>query len=775
MKHQTLIKKLRAGLKSDVTGNKANSLIFLHRYGFNIPLTYLVTVQAHERFVAEGAIVIEELKKELANLPDKIYAVRSSTTAEDSKDFTFAGQFQTLINVSGVGNILDAIIKVWDSATFLTDNEYVRRSGVSQLACAVIIQEMIPSKLAGVSFSRNPVTDQNEIVIEAVEGFGEELVQKGVTPMRWRIKNDVIFEGDDHHHLIHVIRQVAHDTYKLKRYYGHHIDIEWAYDGEQLFYLQLRKITARKEINIYSNKMAREMLPGQVKPLVWSVNIQLVNSTWIDLISEITGPLKIKPDDLAKPFYFQAYFNVSTLSRVFSEFGLSSDNLEQLMIRDDGSKHSFKPGLKTLKHSFRIIRFLYTKLRFEKRYLREYDYLKSKSQHLEKQMKENFSLENYPEYYATLFADCKRITYLNIVIPMLMTISHKKLKKRLKRISLDYNNLDFGPDFPLLAVYSPSDAMQKIKDEIEALPAHIREKILSLEDLRKHKEADHITERIDSFINDFGHFSESGNDLSYPKWKEDPEMVFKMITDYSTPEKNADHYSLSEMKNTGIKTSPSLMRLYMKAGRFKVYREQISSLYIFGYGLFRLIFLKLGIDFASRGIINSENDIFYLSKEEVDGIINKFDTSSPVNYRELIMSRKNEMDQTKDIPLPPVIYGEEAPLPDKGNMRNKSGTGTSPGTFTGTTRVVRRTEDFSSVVNGEVLLIPFSDVSWTSVLVNAGAIVSETGGMLSHSSIIAREMGIPSLASVANACAVGSGKRVTVNGSNGLLTIHDDD
>ncbi len=349
------------------------------------------------------------------------------------------------------------------------------------------------------------------------------------------------------------------------------------------------------------------------------------------------------------------------------------------------------------------------------------------------------------------------------------------MKKKLKRISLDYNNLDFGPDFPLLAAYSPSDAMQKIKDEIEALPAHIREKILSLEDLRKHKEADHITERIDSFINDFGHFSESGNDLSYPKWKEDPEMVFKMITDYSSPEKNSDHYSLSEMKNAGTKIPSALMRLYSKAGKFKIYREQISSLYIFGYGMFRLIFLKLGKDFASRGIINSENDIFYLSKQEVDSIINKFDNSSPINYRELIMSRKNEMDQTKDIPLPPVIYGEEAPLPDKGNMRNKSGTGTSPGTFTGTTRVVRRTEDFSSVVNGEVLLIPFSDVSWTSVLVNAGAIVSETGGMLSHSSIIAREMGIPSLASVANACAVGSGKRVTVNGSNGLLTIHDDD
>lgn len=775
MKHQTLIKKLRAGLKSDVTGNKANSLIFLHRYGFNIPLTYLVTVQAHKRFLAEGAIVIEELKKELANLPDKIYAVRSSTTAEDSKDFTFAGQFQTLINVSGAGNMLDAVIKVWDSATFLTDNEYVRRSGVSELACAVMVQEMIPSKLAGVSFSRNPVTDQNEIVIEAVEGFGEDLVQKGVTPMRWRIKNDLIFEGDDHHPLIDVIRQVARDTNKLKRYYGHHIDIEWVYDGAQLFYLQLRRITARKEINIYSNKLAREMLPGQVKPLVWSVNIQMVNSTWIDLISEITGPLEIKPDDLAKPFYYQAYFNVSTLSKVFSEFGLSSDNLEQLMIRDDGNKHTFKPGIRTLKHSFRIIRFLYTKFSFEKRYLREYDHLKSKFQELEKELRISFSIDNYPEHYATLFADCKRITYLNIVIPMLMTISHKRFKKRLKRINLDYNNLDFGPDFPLLAAYSPSEAMQKIKDEIEALPAPVRAKVLSLEDIRKIKEAEQVTKIIDSFIHDFGHFSESGNDLSYPKWKEDPEMVFKMITDYSSPEKNADHFSLSEMKKTGIKIPPSLGRLYRKAGRFKVYREQTSSLFIFGYGLFRLIFLKLGKDFSSRGIIDAESDIFYLSKEEVDDIINKFDTSSPVNYRELVKSRKNEMEQTKDIPLPPVIYGEEAPLPDKGNMRNKSGTGTSPGTYTGTTRVVRRTEDFSSVVNGDVLLIPFSDVSWTSVLVNAGAIVSETGGMLSHSSIIAREMGIPSLASVANACAVGSGKRVTVNGSNGLLSIHDDD
>ena len=79
----------------------------------------------------------------------------------------------------------------------------------------------------------------------------------------------------------------------------------------------------------------------------------------------------------------------------------------------------------------------------------------------------------------------------------------------------------------------------------------------------------------------------------------------------------------------------------------------------------------------------------------------------------------------------------------------------------------------AKVKKGDVLLIPFSDVSWTPVLSMAGAIVSETGGLLSHCSIIAREMGIPALASVENACSIGNGVTVSVDGSNGILTIHD--
>jgi len=241
----------------------------------------------------------------------------------------------------------------------------------------------------------------------------------------------------------------------------------------------------------------------------------------------------------------------------------------------------------------------------------------------------------------------------------------------------------------------------------------------------------------------------------------------------SPAEQGSRLYTLSDIQNNGLKIKPSLRRIYKKAGNFKVYREQISSLYIYGYGQFRRLFIKLGKNMKERGIIDSEYDIFYLRKEEIDAVPEKIETSQINQYKDIIQKRKNEMEETKDIVLPTVIYGEEAPVLERGKVKNHSGIGTSSGSYSGRTRVVQRTDDFNAVQKGDILLIPFSDVSWTPILVKAGAIVSETGGLLSHCSIIAREMGIPALVSVENACALGSGLTATADGSNGVLTIHD--
>lgn len=221
-----------------------------------------------------------------------------------------------------------------------------------------------------------------------------------------------------------------------------------------------------------------------------------------------------------------------------------------------------------------------------------------------------------------------------------MSYYHRKLKKQLLKTKLDYNNLDFRQDFPLLARYAPIISMRGIRRQIDDLPDNIRENCITLEKLRSFKEAANIVKEIDDFLKEFGHLSESGNDFSYIKWEEDPEMVFRMILQTSPDESGARMYSLDELRKNGTMIRPSLLRIYNKAGRFKVYREQISSLYIYGYGLFRRLFLNLGKEFTFRGIINSGNDIFYLSKEEIDTIIKDIEMSQFIGHQELVNQRK---------------------------------------------------------------------------------------------------------------------------------------
>jgi phosphoenolpyruvate synthase/pyruvate phosphate dikinase len=773
MRNSRLIKPLRSGLSLSDTGNKANSLLYLHKFRFRIPSTYILTTGIYDNYLKNKQYFLVELRQELLRLPDKSYAVRSSTTSEDSEDFTYAGQFKTLININGAENLLKAIQEIWDSAFCCKETEYNKRTNRNKTGCAVIIQEMISSKLAGVSFSRNPLTNQQEIIIEAVEGPGEDLVQKGLTPLRWKFRKNTLAEGDRHYKYISLIGRIAADTSKLRRLFRKDVDVEWVFDGNHVYYVQFRQITGMRALNIYSNKLAKEMLPGQIKPLVWSINIPLVNGTWVRLLSEITGKLDIRPEDLAHSFYYRTYFNIEALSKIFREFGLSSNDLEKLMLSSDDSKPSFKPGFKILRHIFRIIKFFHHKLTFEKSFLNEYPKLKLDYEKIRTDLESDFLLKDYPRFYSILYEKGKLLTYLNIIIPILMQIYNKKLKKKLEQRGINYELLDFNSDFPELQNLSPVSSIKLIRDKIDSLPDVIKECCVSPEDLKLYPETQSILHDFEIFLKKFGHFSESGNDFSVAKWQENPGQVFNMILKSESARSKLGMITFDRLKDEGINTGSGLRRIYLKAGKFKVYREQISSLFIFGHGLFRLLYLNVGREFRKLGIIESDEDIFYLGREEIEKTLAYIESADLNTKQHIVNIRKKEMGMTRDYLLPSVIYGEQAPILEVGKIKNHFGVGSSSGVFTGITRVVKGPNDFDSVFRGDVLIIPFSDVSWTPILTLAGAIVSETGGLLSHCSIIAREMGIPALVSVENACSVGNSLKVTVDGSNGILTIHD--
>jgi pyruvate,water dikinase len=280
-----------------------------------------------------------------------------------------------------------------------------------------------------------------------------------------------------------------------------------------------------------------------------------------------------------------------------------------------------------------------------------------------------------------------------------------------------------------------------------------------------------LREGIAQFLKQFGHLSDSGNDFSHQPWRENPDLVLRMVVTH-TPHKGSavDRVRYQDLELPPLRR-PLFKSVYGRARRFRWYREAVSSLYTLGYGLFRDYYLALGEHFACRGIIDRKDDVFFLYKEEVRDIVES--GSSPADYRELIVQRKDEIEAVRDVAPPDMIFGDQAPPLEPEQGQGLKGIATSQGRYTGLARVLQGIQDMGKVQEGDVLVIPYSDVGWTPLFARAGAVVAESGGILSHSSIIAREYGIPAVVSVPGACQLEDGACVTVDGYRGEIVVHE--
>ena len=142
------------------------------------------------------------------------------------------------------------------------------------------------------------------------------------------------------------------------------------------------------------------------------------------------------------------------------------------------------------------------------------------------------------------------------------------------------------------------------------------------------------------------------------------------------------------------------------------------------------------------------------------------------DYRAIINQHKSDIERYRNIPLPHIIYGDVPPPVQDPSLKKLIGIPTSLGHYTGKVVVVRGIQDFQKVQQGDVLVIPYSDVGWTPLFARVGAVVSESGGLLSHSSIVAREYNIPAVVSADGAMRLQDQTIVTVNGHTGEVIIH---
>jgi phosphohistidine swiveling domain-containing protein len=760
-------------------GGKALSLRYLNAHGFTIPQTFVCGFAAYERYRAGDADVIRKVADELDVLMnERTYAVRSSANVEDGVDYSFAGQFKSCLNVRGLKSLVEAIEAVWQSTSSNKVRAYAEKTGapVNDLRMAVIIQEMIEPQLSGVVFSKNPSTGLDEVIVETVQGLGTQLVSRGTTPDTWVYKwgrwteEPAEREGD-----LPIIEEVVRGAKKAERRCGGAVNLEWAFDGERLYWLQLRKLTTIAGVNIYSNRIAKEFLPGMIKPLVWTINVPTVNSSWKRLFVELIGDAArgINIDELAHAFYYRAYFNMGVIGDLFALLGMPREFIELLLGIDvpGADPPRPRPSFKTIKYLPRALLFAARRVRI----LKDMDAFlvrqRTVYERFASELRKELSEGELIEYVNKLLTANKEASYFVITSQLLLGLVDV-LVKRLVRGPTSINALDFKDVRAERQDIDPSYHLSQLHNCFLTLPSETQEKVreMTYEDLAHSNELHDFFVHLKEFLNTFGHVSDSGNDFSQVSWKESPDHIIKLITDYGPPERVAND-APPFIEEPGWQVARRTERLlYGQEAKVRVYKEQIGFLYAYGIGLFRDYFLQLGKVLAKKGVFEAPDDIFYLTFEEVERTVSMRMTRE--EGRGSIAERKAEMAKYADVMLPEVIIGEEAPpLQQERVLHRLKGVAASAGYYQGRVTTVSGVQDFQKIQDGDVLVIPYSDVGWTPLFVHAGAVVSGAGGMLSHAAIVAREYRMPAVVSLRGISNLADGTTVAVDGFKGEVLI----
>jgi len=218
--------------------------------------------------------IANEIEQQYALLESKLVAVRSSATAEDNADRSWAGQLESYLNVSA-DNLLASVKRCWASLFSARAISYTlkEQGKYVPIQVAVVIQEMVNPEISGIAFSVDPVTENyDEMIIEAAFGLGEAIVQGAITPDHYRIQKSsykildfipsvqergvyMLEDGTTNWKIIdrekgeqqklteHEITELAKMVITIENIAGFPCDIEWAFNKGMFHFVQCRPIT----------------------------------------------------------------------------------------------------------------------------------------------------------------------------------------------------------------------------------------------------------------------------------------------------------------------------------------------------------------------------------------------------------------------------------------------------------------------------------------------------------------------------------------------------
>jgi phosphohistidine swiveling domain-containing protein/glycerol-3-phosphate acyltransferase PlsY len=768
-------------LEASRTGQKAANLSQLHRWGYPVPQGWVLLPGDDP----------EPLLVSVQPSVQKPLVVRSSAIGEDSQQASAAGQYESILYVTSREELEEAIDRCLASYDRPGAIQYRYDRGIGEASMAVVVQQQVQGVFSGVAFSRDPIARHGEAVaIEALPGEATRVVSGQVTPERYRVfvPDGAIdaatpltdfqeppqweIEGEVGDIPPNLLRQVAAFARHLEyRYQQVPQDIEWSYDGRQLWILQCRPITTL--LPIWTRKIAAEVIPGAISPLTWSINRPLTCGVWGDIFTIVLGDRTRDLDfeETATLHFSHAYFNASLLGDIFQRMGLPSESLDFLTRGSRLSKPSWRS---TLQNVPGLLRLAHRQWDLGRQFRQDYRHVfapllarldthptsRISASSIEVLLSKTQLLDRIDEILNIL----KIATYYNILSPLSLALSKAVFK-------VDDRELD-NRQMPEVAVLRSAQklaaaARYLLPEPMENSPLDNRNNAaLLFAKLAEITDSDRILEGFDKLIEHYGYLSEVGTDIAVPTWKEDPHVLRELFAEFvwnPPPE-----IPPPQNRRWQAKTVQNFVRLKGKVT--EVYSQLLAQL--------RWSFVALEQIGLQEEVFTRKGDIFFLTFDEVRRFITETDRRWIESLPGLIERRRSQLEHDRELEIiPAVVYGK-APtiaISSISSLHPKSvlqGIGASAGKVEGTVKVLRSLQGISEIDRGTILVVPYTDSGWAPLLARAGGLVAEVGGCLSHGAIVAREYGIPAVMDISQATRrLRDGQRVRVDGERGIVEI----
>ena len=236
------------------------------------------------------------------SLPFEWFAVRSSSTTEDSMDFSMAGQYDTFLNTPA-RSVPDNVKKCWAGMFNDAVIAYSKKNNLPvSHRMGVVLQRQMDPVYAGVLFTMDPLTKSTDhLIVEWVDGLGDKLVSGEVNPERLYIQRllpQVHSDENMEEYLAASLQQLADLALKAETQYHHPVDIEWCVDDSGVYVLQVRPVTGLTgdDINVWTNVNMAENFPRALTPFTWSI----VDTFYTYYIKNILRMFGWKDDDLLR-------------------------------------------------------------------------------------------------------------------------------------------------------------------------------------------------------------------------------------------------------------------------------------------------------------------------------------------------------------------------------------------------------------------------------------------------------------------------------------------